>query len=186
MITDLHNHSILKEGDDKIVDNKEVCEIFNDYFANIASSIGFEDAIVSVDDALYKHSSHPSVIKIKESLTGPKNFTFQAVSPDKINQKLMTIDIKKATGCDNIPGKILRLAHNELTTTLTSLINNCMGRGIFPDNMKRAEVSPSYKKSDNLMKGNYRPVSVLTTLSILSPQWTTSYWVILHQFVTIF
>ena len=58
-----------------------------------------------------------------------------------------------------------RLAHNELTTPLTSLINNCMGRGIFPDNMKLAEVSPSYKKSDNLMKGNYRPVSVLTTLS---------------------
>ena len=79
----------------------------------------------------------------------------------------MTIDIKKATGCDNIPGKILRLAHNEVTTPLTSLINNCMGCGIFPDNMKLAEVSPSYEKSDNLMKGNYRPVRVLTTLSKL-------------------
>ena len=158
---------ILKEGDDTIVDNKEVCETFNDYFANIVSSIGFEDAIVSVDDALHKHSSHPSVNKIKESLTGPNNFTFQAVSPDKINQKLMTIDIKKATRCDNIPGKILCLAHNELTTPLTSLINNCMGRGIFSDNMKLAEVSPSYKKSDNLMNGTYRPVSVLTTLSKL-------------------
>ena len=98
---------ILMEGDDTIVDNKEVCEIFNDYFANIASSIGFEDAIVSVYDALHKHSSHPSVIKIKESLTGPNNFTFQAVSPDKSNQKLMAIDIKKATGCDHIPGKIV-------------------------------------------------------------------------------
>ena len=30
-----------------------------------------------------------------------------------------------------------------------------------------ADVSPIYKKSDNLMKGNYRPVSVLTTLSKL-------------------
>ena len=75
----------------------------------------------------------------------------------------MSIDIKIATGCDNIPGKILRLAHNELTDL--TYLNNCMGRGIFPDNMKLAEVSPSYKKSDNLMKGNYRPVSVLTTLS---------------------
>ena len=33
--------------------------------------------------------------------------------------------------------------------------------------MKLAEVSPSYKKADNLVKGNYRPVSVLTTLSKL-------------------
>ena len=33
--------------------------------------------------------------------------------------------------------------------------------------MKLAEVSPSYKKADNLVKGNYRPVSALTTLSKL-------------------
>ena len=39
--------------------------------------------------------------------------------------------------------------------------------GIFPENMKLGDISPSYKKSDNLMKGNYRPVSVLTTLSKL-------------------
>ena len=170
-MTNKHNKSgdniILKEGDNTIVDNNEVCEIFNDYFANIASSIGFEDAITSVEDAIHKHDSHPSVIKIKESLAGSTKFTFEAVSSEKINQKLMNIDIKKATGCDNIPGKILRLSHNELTTPLTSLINNCMKCGIFPENMKLADVSPIYKKSDNLMKGNYRPVSVLTTLSKL-------------------
>ena len=33
--------------------------------------------------------------------------------------------------------------------------------------MKLAEVSHSYKKADNLVKGNYRPVCVLTTLSKL-------------------
>ena len=49
-------------------------------------------------------------------------------------------------------------------TLLTSLINNCMKWGIFPENMKLANVSPIYKKSDNLMKGNYRPVSAFITL----------------------
>ena len=73
---------------------------------------------------------------------------------------LKSIDIrKKATGCDNIPGKILRLAHNELSIPLTSLINNCMKTNVFPDIMKLADVSPNYKKSDNLVKGNYRPVN---------------------------
>ena len=33
--------------------------------------------------------------------------------------------------------------------------------------MKLSDVSPNYKKSDTLVKGNYRPVSVLTTLSKL-------------------
>ena len=64
-----------------------VCEIFNDYFANIASSIGFEDAIISVQDAIHQHDSHPSVIKIKESLAGSKKFTCQAISPERNQQK---------------------------------------------------------------------------------------------------
>ena len=42
-----------------------------------------------------------------------------------------------------------------------------MKSNVFPDIMKLADVSPNYKKSDNLVKGNYRPVSVLTTLSKL-------------------
>ena len=142
-------------------------KFFNSYFANIASSIGFEDGIVDVDAAIQKHSRHPRVIKIKEHLSKPSPFTFCPVSQDDISRKLKSIDIKKATGYDNIPGKILRLAHKELTTPLTSLINSCMSRNIFPGNMKLAEVSPSYKKSDNLVKGNYRPVSILTTLSKL-------------------
>ena len=84
---------ILKEGDNTIVDNNEVCEIFNDYFANIASSIGFEDAITSVEDAINKHDSHPSVIKIKESLAGSKKFTFEAVSSEKKSIKNWWISI---------------------------------------------------------------------------------------------
>ena len=161
------NNIILRENDKTVVDSNEVCEIFNSYFANIASSIGFEDGIVDVDAAIQKHSRHPSVIKIKEHLSKPSPFTFCPVSQENISRKLKSIDIKKATGYDNIPGKILRLAHKELTTPLTSLINSCMSRNIFPVNMKLAEVSPSYKKSDNLVKGNYRPVSILTTLSKL-------------------
>ena len=175
---------ILRENDKTVVDTNKVCEIFNIYFANIASSIGFVDGIVDVDAAIQKHSRHPSVIKIKEHLSKPSPFTFCPMYQDDISRKLKSIDIKKATGYDNIPGNILRLAHKELTTPLTSLINSCMSRNIFPGNMKLAEVSPSYKKSDNLVKGNCRPVSILTTLSKLY-EWTMNYQLFDH-FISIF
>ena len=100
-----------------------------------------------------KHSNHPSVIKIKEGLTGPNIL----VSRRFANQKLMTIDIKKATGCDTISGKILRLAHNELTTLLTSLINNCMRRGICRDwkigNQRSTKISMSDVSFTDATKG---------------------------------
>ena len=75
--------------------------------------------------------------------------------------------VNKATGYDNIPAKLLRCAHNELCVPIASLINKCMSNGIFPVDMKCSEVAPLYKKADSLLKINYRPVSILTSLSKL-------------------
>jgi hypothetical protein len=44
--------------------------------------------------------------------------------------------------------------------SLLSIENNC-----FPDKLKEAQVTPIFKKSDPLMKTNYRPVSVLPIFS---------------------
>ena len=43
--------------------------------------------------------------------------------------------------------------------------NISLSRNIFPDIMKCAEVSPIFKKDDYLLKGNFRPVSILTSIS---------------------
>ena len=96
------NNIILRENGKTVIDSNEVCEIFNSYFANIATSIGFEDGIVNVDATIQKHSRHLSVIKIKEHLSKPSPFTFCPVSQDDIHCKLKSIDIKKVTWYDNI------------------------------------------------------------------------------------
>ena len=75
--------------------------------------------------------------------------------------------IKKANGYNNIPGKLLRLGRMHLKEPLTKLINDCMHVNQFPESLKCAEVSPLFKKDDNLKKENYRPVSVLTGISKL-------------------
>ena len=77
------------------------------------------------------------------------------------------IIIRKATGYDNIPGKLLPVAHLELSVPCAKLINECFIHSTFPWLLKCAESSPIYIKSDNLQKGNYRPVSVLTVISKL-------------------
>jgi hypothetical protein len=37
--------------------------------------------------------------------------------------------------------------------------------GVFPDSLKKAQVTPLHKKNDPLSKTNYRPVSVLPVFS---------------------
>ena len=63
--------------------------------------------------------------------------------------------------------KILRLAQNELTYPITNLVNNSISMSTFPEQLKCAELSPLYKKEDNLNKKNFRPVSILTGISKL-------------------
>ena len=158
----------LNEDGKTVVDCKEVSEIFNKYFVNIASTIGFDDSITSTTDALSKHASHPSIIKIKGHFSEKQtSFSFHSTDTKTVENKLKTLNVRKATGFDKIPAKLLRLAHSELSSPITYLINMCISKSVFPSVMKQAEVSPIYKKADNLSKGNYRPVSVLTILSKL-------------------
>ena len=44
---------------------------------------------------------------------------------------------------------------------LTKIINSPIRNGCFPDELKAAEVTPIFKKNDDLDKENCRPVSVL-------------------------
>ena len=43
--------------------------------------------------------------------------------------------------------------------------NNCINKGVFPDDLKHADVTPIHKKEDKSDKTNYRPVSILTNVS---------------------
>ena len=162
------NHTILREGEDTIVDSNEVAEIFNVYFSSIASEIGFQDQHSTTEEAILAHDDHPSVIKIRDAYgENAHSFNFEMVSHDCISKKLRMINVRKATGYDNIPAKLLRLAQNELTYPITNLVNNSISMSTFPDQLKCAELSPLYKKEDNLNKKNFRPVSILTGISKL-------------------
>ena len=47
---------------------------------------------------------------------------------------------------------------------LTNRTNNSLSGGLFPDYLKRANITPVHNKNDPLDKENYKPVSVLPLL----------------------
>ena len=46
---------MLQENGKIVIDDKRVANIFNDYFCNIASQIGFDDPITTTHDIISKH-----------------------------------------------------------------------------------------------------------------------------------
>ena len=72
---------------------------------------------------------------------------------------------KSSTGHDNISSKLLRKVGDIVAYPLSIIINQSLCTGIFPNRLKLAKVIPLYQKDDNKLFGNYRPISLLSSLS---------------------
>ena len=74
---------------------------------------------------------------------------------------------RKATPQGTIPAKLLKLSSNVSSGVLHTLFNEMVTTDTFSDNLKKADIAPAHKKRDPLDKANYRPVSVLPSISKL-------------------
>ena len=93
-------------------------------------------------------------------------FTFQEVENREVGKLLKSLDGRKSTGEDKIPTKLVSLAANELTNTVTTAINCSIRNSRFPNDAKKAAVCPLDKGEQNrTVVRNFRPVSVLNTFS---------------------
>ena len=61
--------------------------------------------------------------------------------------------------------KILKLASVYICEPLQHIFNYCIDNGVFPDDLKYVKVIPIYKKGDRLDLNNYRPISIVPTVS---------------------
>ena len=113
-----------------------------------------------IDSILNAYSDHESVLYVKNNLANPDYFHFANVSPNNVLSVIQCINVKKATGYDMMPPKLVKLSSPYLCYPLCIIINICIDQGVFPDSMKHAEIVPIFKKGGKMEKSNYRPVSI--------------------------
>ena len=59
----------------------------------------------------------------------------------------------------------MKAIKQEIVKPLTFIINQSLKTGTFPDRLKVARVRPLFKNGDNQLITNYRPISILPSLS---------------------
>ena len=96
---------------------------------------------------------------------GIQEFNFHTFCEDEIYDIIQSLDTKKACGFDHLPAKILKMGNKVISAQLTSIINSCINNSTFPDMLKLAQITPLFKKRYELLKNNYRPVSILPAMS---------------------
>ena len=86
------------------------------------------------------------------------------MSTEEVLKKLSALQPHKATGHDNNPSKFLRDAET-IAPIITHIINLSIRQGQVPQDYKLAKVTPLHKKGSKLDPGNYRPVSIIISIS---------------------
>ena len=157
-----------------IVEENDLVEKFDDHYISIvekssgqkpcnfvSDTNSLEDGVV-INEIVQHYSNHPSILKIRENFDNSQTveqFQFNSVTTSEVYKLLKNINVKKATGTDKIPPKLVRISAEVLSQLLADAINNGISKGGFPDNAKIASVSPIDKESDDKNKvSSFRPV----------------------------
>ena len=161
-IKDILNKSTKKDqfpkffmvNDIKLDDPRDIANGFNKYFVEIGPKLA--NSIAPLPNKSFTDY-------LKKPVT--KNFTFMNVTDKQIVEIIDSLKPKSSCGIDRISNKLIKTIKHEISKPLALIINQCFTTGVFPEKLKIARVLPIYKKNDNTVFDNYRPVSILPSLS---------------------
>ena len=109
-----------------------------------------------------------SQTKFDQYLSPYQTFMGEAnLTDDEVKGVLRILKPNKSPGYDKISFNVVNETSDIFFTPLKYIFNLLLQQGIFTENLKIAKVSPIYKKDEEFLLANYRPISVLPCFSKL-------------------
>ena len=168
------NKIILLDGDEIISNDADVARKFNSFFSNVVNNLNiegfhtdycFDPEVDDISNIIEKFKAHPSIVKIKENVKVDVKFIFSKVSESVINKKITSLDRRKPSTYNNIPTRVLVENADIISPFLTDIYNDSVSTSKFPARLKCADITPTHKKNDRIIEDNYRPISILPSVS---------------------
>ncbi|KAL0871538.1 hypothetical protein ABMA27_005251 [Loxostege sticticalis] len=132
----------------------------NDFFVNIGADLA--DVITNQAG---RRSSGSVVTTPNLISSNPSSFILLDTDVREVESVLMNLDSGSSPGWDGITTAFLKHAREFVVPHICKLANLYFNTGVFPSSLKRSIVTPVYKSGDRADVNNYRPISVLTSIS---------------------
>ena len=149
-----------KDGN-PILDPEIAANSFNEFFTSIHKTLATDNTKYSTDTTDTNNiREHYNKI-----LQNDSKFCISVVTESFIQQQFQNLKVTKATGLDDISAKYLKMSAPIICKPLTKILNLSIKTNSYPDMLKKAKVSPIFKKGSRADINNYRTISVLPIIN---------------------
>ena len=139
----------------QITGKKEIAEKLNNFFINIGPKLANELDPVGKPD----FKSYLNINKLKTV------FKFTPIEEEETKTIIKNLKPKNSSGHDSISLILLKASINSIANPLTCIINQSLKTRRFPSKLKVAKIISIFKKGDEHDFNNYRPISLLPSVS---------------------
>ena len=147
------SHIVLtNDNDEDICDSLEIANKFCNFFSTIADKL--DEAIPTTDTDPMDY--------LPDAL--PHRFTPQPATNDEIIDTISSFQ-NKPCPVNSVPIYAFKKLATIIAPLLCDIFNCAIREGTFPDSLKLARVRPIYKSKNKKIENNYRPISLLLTIS---------------------
>ena len=137
-----------------LTDKHVIANRLHTFFTNIGPKLASQivtDGNSSYEDFLINPTLH--------------EFSFNEIGEEDVVNVIDKLPSKTSSGVDGISTNLLKDIKYLISKPLMLIINQCLETGIFPSKLKIAKVIPILKRSDETIFDNYRPISILSSIS---------------------
>ena len=135
-----------------VVEKQEIAENLNKYFTNISPNLASK--IPNEQEGFEKYLANCKTVMNDAPLTD-----------EEVENAFYSLKTNKSSGYNDISFNAINNVFDFIVEPLRYIFSNSLAQGIFPEEMKIAQITPRYKGGDKENVVNYRSISVLPCFS---------------------
>lgn len=147
------------QSENILTSSQMISEEFNNFFINVSKELTASFGSANTD----RLEANKCIFGAEKNY-GSSCF-FEPINSSEILYEIKHLKNKPSKGFDGINNFVVKNCAWFLVDVLEFLYNLSLDSGIFPNILKLAIVIPIFKKGDELQLNNYRPISLLSTVS---------------------